>query len=128
MCLNVNIDDTNNFIKRNKNKKEIIVWKVLDKIDCSTYVTPYMGCNVKLNSYFSAENPLPRYTITNYTETIHDGAIHVFLTRKQARLECGSTEEVTIRCIAKISNFIACNYEDNEACFTKIKIGKNEKG
>lgn len=128
MCLLYSKSKTDKFLKRHQDKKEIVVWKVV-VLGCDDFLSPITYTRVKLGEELIGY-PLGKYLLIDklYDKGITDGAIHVFLTRKGARKYKYSYTERVIRCTAKLKDLISCDkYNDDEACFRKIKLGYNER-
>jgi len=125
MCLIRSTVATNRFLKRNKGKRKVIVWKVVSK----SYITNHKIIN-EPTFYFTLYRNIiintgwfEAYGKPSTKIEIGVGAIHVYTTRKEARLRSSwYTHTKVIRCEALMEDFIAAG--SGEACFTKIYIPK----
>ncbi len=122
MCLYVDVDAEEQFRKRHKNKKEIIVWKVVNKkiiYEYSEYTSLYRFTLI-VGGWLKAKGKLKCKDIVN------GGAIHVYINRKYAR-GCRDpwSDEKIIKCKALMKDLIAVG-NNRDVCFTKIWIPKSE--
>ncbi len=123
MCLYRNVNFTEKFKQRNKNKREIIIWKVVSRsLNNSSkfkYVTPCRYTNVNAG-WFKGVGKI------NQGEEINGGVIHAFTNRQDARnyYDKCSYEKV-IKCKALMKDLIAVG-NNRDVCFTKIWIPKEE--
>jgi len=120
MCLEINKNLTEEYLAKNVNKEEVVVWKVLrkeQKNGMPIYFAPCMNNEVKVGREYKAKGLANN---KKKSSTIDHG-IHVHLTRESAREYRVVQDEVIFRCIAKKKDILACG-NDSEAVFTKIFI------
>jgi len=123
MCLYTSDKNKELFLKRHKNKKKVVVWKILDCLN-NSFATPYMGIKIEQAGWFKATGKPSK-------KCVEEGGIHVFTTRLRAKLEAilfsgPSFYKMKIfRCEALLKDLIAVG-DNQDACFSKIWIPKKE--
>ncbi len=132
MCLNVDFDKTEQFKKRNRNKREVVVWKYLKIMTSYGYKSNVNGKEIHylaspfqltvVNAgWYKAEGESYRLGFGR----VYEG-IHAFTTRKQARKESvWHHNSVVIRCEALMKDLIAVGTK-NDIVFSKIWIPKEQ--
>lgn len=106
------------------------MWKVLGKLNDGYihYITPIVGMTAQLGEELCPTNPIEYINLSD-CDTVHDGVIHVFTSRKAARHEKEyyiHDNKCVIKCRANLADLVGCS--KGEACFKKIKLGYSEKG
>ena len=143
MCLHPSQEHSRKYYQKNYQKqKKVIVWKIL-MVDNGEMTTPYFRQAVSFGNVLGT--PEDKFSHIPYNllyvghnqqyylfpRRIEGGVIHVFLHRKNARRDVRALngdylqKHFVVRCEANINDFVACDSE--EAAFTKIKVGYNEK-
>jgi len=147
MCLVKNNEATEKFRKKNKNKKEVVVWKIYCVND--NRVSPIIYDNGCVNpGRIESNRTNKHHDNDNYDDEINRG-IHVYLSRRVARKKGGyrlkvhqnghrgldflcirfSLEKI-FRCTAKMSDLVAVggysNDRHDEAVFMKIHISPED--
>ena len=131
MCLTIDEQVTKKFLEKNKNKKEVVVWKIIKLWEegihsPNKYVTPYFAAAINAG-WFKTKGKLERsksFVFPGRTY-IGGGTIHVFTNRRAARLERKLIKGKIIKCKALVKDFVAAGM-DNDLCFKKIWISKEE--
>ena len=148
MCLLKNDKATEKFRKKNKNKKDVIVWKMYSV--SSTYgdvCPPYMslGGVIKPGLIKSNRKSIDHDQLDDYCNNLDDcdlkdmncfinSGIHVLLSRAAARKMASEyPEDRVFRCTAKMEDLVAVGEFDGEvdnAVFMNITISEEdfEKG
>lgn len=137
MCLIVNLEKTNRFLKKNEGNTTIVVYKTILK-KRNTYKTLNVRENIYLNSIHkpSEYDPLIVKQHLKTGDKIHEGGIHVFLTLDRALEEIRYCPLVlvlnftpsirlhicVVKCTAKTSNLLALGMEEDTACFNEVFI------
>jgi len=135
MCLIIDLKEKERFLRKHKGKERIVVWKRATKlskckvgnkwIDEHAYYTPAMLKELK-TGWFKAKGRLVinKFNVYGYDgEEIKGGAIHVYVTRQEARDH--NVKGKILRCEALLKDLIAVG-QDGDACFSKIWVPKKE--
>jgi len=139
MCLYTSDKNKELFLKRHKNKKKVVVWKILDCLN-NSFATPYMGIKIEQAGWFKATGKPSK-------RCVREGGIHIYTTRQEARKlkqslspkndnddkqklydTSGNIYTIllkVVRCEALLKDLIAVG-KDGDACFSKIWIPKKE--
>jgi len=125
MCLKINYEVTDNFRNKNKNKKQIIVWKVVKKKQ-DRYYSPVFHNLIPVEGKFRS-NRCSKVILEHekYWQTVEKG-IHVYKNRQEARKSWirgnGIIDDKRIlKCCVNIKDFVAAGLE-GELVFTQITI------
>jgi len=133
MCTTHNNEATKKFRKKNKNKKEVIVWKIYYKNSNSALTHLYANKHgAHANIYRGQEEIVSNRIGKDYDPSDHgievNRGIHVFTTRKKAReykLWYLSYSARIFKCTAKMADLVSVSLR-NEAVFMKIRLPKKE--
>ena len=135
MCLAKNKDATKKFLKKNKNKKKVVVWKLYRIYDDGEVYPPY----------YHIYTVKPGVIKSNRTSIKHDlgdsrsinavnRGIHVFINRKAARHDLRTwfqgLKTKVFKCEAMVEDLVAVGgghrLSTSEAVFMKIFISPEE--
>ena len=128
MCMKRGIRETSGLIKKHKDKKEIIVWKVyLIGTYTGDVMPPFFygsraGGAVKSGTIKSNRPCQPKRVWDGMS--IYRG-IHVFLNRERARDAAYGNRRV-FKCTAKIEDLIGVGFYCDQAAFMQIHITPEE--
>lgn len=131
MCLYVDYDKTDEYKQLLKEKKQISVYKTFiikrgRLTSIYKYTVYYSGTNKPL---FSMNNKIPNM--------IYGGVLHAYQKRKTADERIKTSlrsaqiynekpdEEIVVRFIGKIKDFVACGHKD--ICFKELILDKREE-